>query len=343
MDNDEFFKATVPSNIAFLKYWGKKDEAHQWAANNSISMTLSHCVTETIAHKIDAEDHKFYFNDTFMSREHSFAQKTYQHLDRISEQLGTEQKLLIKSKNHFPSGCGIASSASGMGALTLASLAALKNSKTFADLNNSGYSKRTLSQLARLGSGSSCRSFWGGFVKWDIGPSYDHQKTDQVFDQNHWELWDIIILFSTQEKSISSSKAHLSAWTSPIFEKRLAEIKKKEETFLEAITSKDIELFGRLLEDEALEMHEVMQTSTPPARYLLQESHDFISWLQRTRETHNIKAYFTIDAGPNIHIICEGEHKDALLEKLALDLPHVSYLVDKVGQGPSLEVYNERT
>ena len=337
MRENIFYKATVPSNIAFLKYWGKRSVNKQWAANNSISMTLSHCVTMTQAKVFEGADHEFYFANKFHPRNSKFAKKAYLHLDFLCNQLKTTHKLQVYSKNLFPSGCGIASSASGFGALTLAVIATLKETTDWSQLESIGLCKEKISQLSRLGSGSSCRSFWGGFVQWNIGASYDTQKTLQLFPDDHWKLWDVIILFSTHEKSVPSSQAHKDAWTSPLFSSRLDAIKTKECHLIESLQNKDLDALGRIIEKEALEMHQVMMTSTPPAFYLEPESLNFLSWLIETRLKTGIKVFYTIDAGPNIHLICDTENKNKIIKILADEHPQIRYLVDQIGKGPSIE------
>ena len=122
--SNQFFEVSAPSNIALLKYWGKRNTDHQWPSNNSLSLTLTLSQSKTTARKHESDEHLFYFQNELYSKEHSFAKKVYQYLDILEETFQFNSKLIIESKNTFPSASGIASSASGMAALTIASLAA---------------------------------------------------------------------------------------------------------------------------------------------------------------------------------------------------------------------------
>ena len=128
------YKAVVPSNIAFLKYWGKSDEQHQWPANDSLSMTLSDLHTETFASIIDGQDHQVFLNEEEISRSHKMGAKISSHLDYIKEFLSSDDFFKISSRNSFPTGCGIASSASGLGALSIAVSAAILKAESMSEL-----------------------------------------------------------------------------------------------------------------------------------------------------------------------------------------------------------------
>lgn len=324
--------ATAPSNIAFLKYWGKSAEDTQWPANDSLSMTLANCVTETSAMRADLRDHQFYFGNTLYQRSDQRWAKVYQHLDRLSAAFGMRERLIIRSRNSFPDSCGIASSASGFMALTLAALACWNDLESFEAFESHGISRNDLAQCARMGSGSAFRSIFGGYVQWDRGPSPDQQVVQMV--EGQWILHDVIVLISEEAKPMSSSEAHRLAWTSPLFPVRLAGSMQRLEHMKDALVQKDMSRLGPLLEIEALEMHAVMMSSTPAVRYFGNATATFLVEVRRMRMELGIPVYFTIDAGPNVHLICEP----AMLARIEAELTKSKrrYIVDQVGSGPSL-------
>ncbi|NRA46068.1 MAG: diphosphomevalonate decarboxylase [Oligoflexales bacterium] len=333
------YKALVPANIAFLKYWGKRDVKTQWPANHSLSMSLAQSVTTTSARVlVGASEHQISFSGTLVERTSSFGRKAYAHLDYLAKELGTQAYLQVNTSNSFPTGCGIASSASGFGALTLAAVAAWQQADSLDTLEKMGFTRHRLAALARMGSGSSCRSFWGGYVSWKVDETTGEQELVHLFSDEHWDLADTIAIFSASEKKVSSSKAHLDAWSSPLFEPRLAGIGEKEEQMINALRDKDLSALGPLLEQEALEMHAVMMSAKPSTCYLSSESISFISWLRKLRQKTGLAAYFTIDAGPNIHVICEQQDQSKLHSEIKKCYPQLDFIVDHVGKGPQLVV-----
>ncbi len=332
-----FYRATVPSNIAFLKYWGKRDASLQWPANDSLSMTLNALTTETSAKRIDGPDHIFKFEGEIHPRNSRLFAKAYKHLDRLAQLPEIEGALEISTANNFPLGAGMASSASGLGALTLAALAAWLECPDFESLARRGFPRPRLANLARLGSGSAGRSLFGGYVCWRAGEKPEAQTIVPAFPAAQWGLRDSVIVFAGNEKGISSSEAHEQAWSSPLFAPRLAGIPERLEAMEKAIQRRDLHLLGPLLEVEALEMHAVIMTAKPGHCYLNEQSLAFISALRDARRQRKIQAYFTIDAGPNIHLIHEEEAHQALLSWLETHWPGHLLLHDKVGEGPLLE------
>ncbi len=334
--------ATVPSNIALLKYWGKSDENHQIPANDSLSMTLKNAVTTTSATVLpNAMGDRFELNGEERDLHAPANSKILKHLSVLREHLhGLETPYLsIESQNHFPTGCGIASSASGFGALTLAAVGAWTQAHSIEELAQHGLSLQRLAHLARLGSGSAGRSFWGGYVHWE--------KVDEacslspMFSADYWPLADIIMIISKEEKKISSSAGHRSAWTSPLFRPRLSGIPAKLNALKLFIRDRQFTALGALIEQEALDMHAVMLSSTPPAKYIDEQTGELLAWVREQRQLGKLPAYFTLDAGPNIHLICEVQNAAAVTAYLAKHLPHVTLLADETGTGPTLHWESE--
>ena len=328
-------RAVVPSNIALIKYWGKKDEFSQWPANDSLSMTLSaaHTVTEASLH--DGPHDVLRRNGHIVSAE-ATQDKALKHLVRLRQLLGFDAPLNLSTHNTFPSDCGIASSASGLGALTLAAIAAWTGAESFEHLADLGYSRQRLAMLARLGSGSACRSLLGGFVEWCGGSHTDDQSIRTVSDAEAFPLCDVIVLLSQTPKSISSTAAHRHAWTSPLFAPRLAGMARRLGDVRQAILKQDLEHLGDLIEIEALDMHAVMMSSTPPAYVMTSETSRLLAWVRDERSKGRLEAWFTVDAGPNVHLICRPEVAQDVAHRIVHDFGAPDLLMDRVGHGPAL-------
>lgn len=329
----KIYQATAPSNIAFLKYWGKQSKSKQWPAGNSLSMTLSEAKTVTSVSKASGNEDLIYFDGDSTASSDSKVQK---QIDRIRDYLKLETKLTIRTENTFPKSCGIASSASGLCALTIGCFAALLDCGTFEELNEKGVTKDVLAHFSRMGSGSAGRSVYGGYVSWYKGETADSQKIVQESDS--LELCDLIFVLSSKKKEVGSTEAHDAAWTSPLFGPRLAVIEERHAFMLEALKEKDFSKLGQLLELDAIEMHSVIMTSNPPVNYWDKNTANFIRWIREQRQNKVFEAYVTIDAGPNVHVICKPEEADKIVELSKSVFTYESVIKDKTGAGPTLKV-----
>jgi len=229
------------------------------------------------------------------------------------------------TKNNFPSGAGIASSASAFAALALAGSKA-------AGLD---LSERELSRLARRGSGSAARSIPGGFVEWQAGTCDEDSFAYSIADPNHWKLVDCVAIVSTSHKKTGSTEGHSLAPTSPLQEARLADAPRRLEICRNAILNCDFDAFAAIVELDSDMMHSVMITSTPALHYWRPTSLEVIDQVQAWR-AEGIPACYTVDAGPNVHVICpesEAQHVDRQLR----EIPGVQdVLVARVGSGAQL-------
>lgn len=332
--SSEVYRASVPSNIAFLKYWGKSDPAKKWPTNNSLSMTLDKCRTSTSCFlDFSLSDFEIFY-DGKKIKEGDFFQKIRKHLCFLKSTFDFPGFLRVETSNNFPTASGVASSASGFAALTLASVAAWTSSSTFLELSQEGFSIQKLSSLSRLGSGSACRSLLGGFVLWEKGPSPDEQRVKKI--SCDWPLMDILIVLKQGEKKLSSTEAHVRVPSSPLFSLRMSQIEEKQKDFEEALKEKNIKKLGALLEQEALEIHAVIMTAEKPFSYLLDETVAFLSWMRQLRQKGLAQVYFTLDAGSNVHVICEEREVSNFLSFLKRDFPNLAYIKDNVGKGPLL-------
>ncbi len=306
------FKATAIacSNIAFLKYWGKRDESLNLPMNPSISMTLDEQVSTktTVEFSDEYSEDEFYLNGK---------KETGEKLERVKKFLDiVREKAKVISENSFPTGSGIASSASGFAALTAASTRAL----------NLNLSLKELSALARLGSGSACRSIYNGFVEWQ------DEYAIQIKDKNHWpEIRDLIVLVADNEKKISSREAmQLTVKTSKKYKERLNSINMMYFKIKRAIINKDFVNLCEAIMKESDNLHECMLDTEPKLDYLNEISYEVKNMIKEINKKI-VKAAYTFDAGPNAHIITLDKYVDEIL--IELKRKNLNFIVSKCNGG----------
>lgn len=311
-------KVTVqsPANIAFIKYWGQTKHNLFIPMNDNISMTLSSCLTTTtIERSPDIQIDTIQLKNaegTFetLSQDSAKGKKAYEQIERIRNMSGSSDKVTVKSINSFPSDAGIASSASGFSALTGALLLAYDKKDIFDN-------KKEFSKEVRLcGSASAARSVYGGFVELHKGSSHDEAYAEQLADEHHWDLVDIIAIVNSSKKKMSSSEGHATADSSPYFKTRLQEMQPRIEKTRKAILQKNIKALGPCIEEDTISMHTVMMTSVPPAYYWEAGTMAVMHDVEHLRNTEQIQAYFTIDAGANVHVICEKKDAERVTQLL---------------------------
>ncbi len=298
--------AQAGSNIAFVKYWGNLDDELRIPMNNSLSMTLDAAfTTTTVTFSDDYAKDNLILNDAPAGE--AAAARTARHLDHLRRLAGSNRKARIVSRNSFPTGAGIASSASGFAALTVAAAAALG-----LDLD-----RPALSRLARLGSGSACRSIDGGFVEWQQGGTHASSFAAPIAGPDHWELVDIVAIVATGHKAVGSTGGHTLAQTSPFFQARLGVLQTTLPQVRQALLARSLPRLGELIEAEAISLHVAAMTSRPSVLYWQDGTMGVLQGLRRWREEGSeAVGYFTLDAGPNVHIITEPPHVEPLLERL---------------------------
>ena len=316
--------AVAGSNIAFIKYWGVADESINLPLNNSISMTLAEAFTTTTVEWLDNAEADTVSIDGIQLDARA-AERVVRHLDRLRTLAGTAPRARVESTNNFPMASGIASSASGFAALTVAGCAALGLT----------LDATRLSAVARRGSGSASRSLFGGFVEWEMGSDDSSSVAHQLYPAEHWALVDVVAVVSAHAKAVSSERGHSFAVTSPLNDGRIASLSCALGEVRDAIALRDIRLLGPIIERDALAMHGVMMTGTPSLLYWQPETLEVIHAVRRWR-AQGLLVYFTIDAGPNVHLICERSHA-AEVEALARALPGVDLLLSSgPGAAPRL-------
>jgi len=329
-----------PSNIALVKYWGKKE--NQIPANPSLSFTLNKSQTETFVEFSPSENNVGnieFFLEGIPKPE--FAKKISEFFISITSIFPFLLQLNFKiySKNTFPHSAGIASSASGMSAIALC-LCDIENQYFNSFATKEEFYKKA-SFVARLGSGSACRSIYGGIVTWgeadfgsDLYGTKLSAKIDPVFDTFN----DSILIVDSDQKKVSSSVGHGLMNTNPFSESRFKQANSNFTSLVNVLKTGDLEEFVKIVESEALTLHSMMMTSNP---YFLLMKPNTISIIEKIWEFRNetgIQACFTLDAGPNIHLLYPNENKEDVHEFIVSEL--LSYTVnnkvihDKVGNGP---------
>ncbi len=305
--------AIAPSNIAFIKYWGRKDEKLRLPENGSISMNLSNLLTTTtVEFNPDFKEDQIIINGKKEENERSRAIK---HLDRIRKIAAINYKAKVVTKNNFPTGTGLSSSASGFAALTLAASAA-------AGLK---LSEKDLSILARQGSGSACRSIPDGLVEWLDGDTSDTSYGVSLYPHDYWDIVDIVAIVSKNKKEVSTTEGQKLAKSSPFFPVRLANIKAKIKLIKKYLKEKNFKIFGELIETEALELHAIYLTSYPPLIYLLPATLQVMREVKHWR-AEGISVYFTLNTGQDIHLICQKKDVEKIIKKVQ-DLSDVQKII----------------
>ena len=304
--------ASASSNIAFIKYWGKKDEENIIPMNTSVSMTLRDSVSTTTTVTFSSQFPK----DTLMLNGKKEGgkklEKVSQFLDIIRKKFAVHEHAAVESQNSFPTGCGIASSASGFAALAMASVEALGIT----------LGKKELSALARRGSGSACRSVYTGFVTWS------GSFAEQIYEKRHWpELRDVIVVIDAEEKKMSSRDAmKRTVETSDAYKKRLTVVDDRVEVVKQAIGQKDFPLLAKTIMEDSDEFHACLKDTKPRVTYLTEKSYTIIDAVRRMNADQIIAGY-TFDAGPNAHLITLEEHVESVVQNIKACIGDVSIII----------------
>ena len=315
-------KATARAhpNIAFIKYWGNRDDALRLPANSSISMNLEGLFTETTVRWENFPNDRLILNG---KEEFGKAlERVSLHLARLRQRLGIKNSAYIESRNNFPTGAGIASSASAFAALTVAAAAAA----------NVDLSEAELSTLARLGSGSASRSVPSGFVEWYAADSHEESFAKSIAAPDYWDLVDVIAVVSTEHKATTSQAGHPTATTSDLQKARVAGAQNRLDRVRQAILDHDFPTFAEIVELDSNLMHSVMMTSRPALFYWKPAS---LEIMERVRELRadGLSVAYTLDAGPNVHCICIRKDAEAVRDSLVKVSGVVDLRLASVGAG----------
>ncbi len=297
-------RATSAPNIALIKYWGNRNEELRLPAADSLSITLDQPVVEVVvnsaeqfsAKSFDATGREEKLSDSAKARLHNHFALTKKHLQHIGETRAFPESVSLEIRSKIPRGVGLASSAAIFSALA----------EAYAGFAPK-ISRRNVSILARLGSGSASRSTCGGFAAMIAGEGdeADASYAEQIAPEGHWKLWDVIIVPSMDEKITGSTEGHALAHTSPLFSQRLRAIKARQRMCVEAIQQKDFEKLRVVAEEDCLDMHAVMASSIPALKYLSDDTYRIIREVEELRSGGGLAVLYTMDAGPSVHLICD--------------------------------------
>ena len=286
--------ALAHPNIAFIKYWGNRDNALRLPVNGSISMNLDGLFTRTTVSFTSSK------TDTLTINSNAVIGKGLDRvsyiLDLVRRMANINERADVTSENNFPAGAGIASSAAAFAALALASSHA-------AGLT---LSEAQLSVLARRGSGSASRSIPSGFVEWQMGKSEADSYALSIAPADHWNLVDCVAIVSSSHKKTGSTEGHAIAGTSPLQKARVADAPRRIEICRNAILNKDFETFANIIEHDSDVMHSVMMTSNPPLMYWQSATVEIFHQVREWRAS-GLPVGYTVDAGANVHVICLGD------------------------------------
>lgn len=293
-------RAFAPSNIALCKYWGKRDVTLNLPINSSLSVSLGELgTTTTVSHH---ERDEVWLNGEQVDVADKFAQKVLEFVNLFRR----EQRIPLKIETHnsIPTGAGLASSASGFAALTLA----------LNDLFSLDLPRSTLSQLARMGSGSASRSLFHGFVEWEKGEQDDGSDSFATPLADKWDDFCIGILTLTEKPKPIDSRAGMqrTVETAMLYQSWAAQAERDLSLIKTAITARDLDLLGKTAEHNALSMHATMIASQPPLLYWLPESVDVMHkvWALRAQ---GLSLYLTMDAGPNVKLLFSTQQKSDVI------------------------------
>ena len=317
--------AKAHTNIALIKYWGKRDEALILPTNNSLSVTLDGFYTETTVAFDEAlnQDHFTLDKQPISGVQYD---RVTAFLDLIREIAGKQHIYAnVDSINKVPTAAGFASSASGFAALAAASAQAIGLSLT----------DQELSRITRRGSGSACRSIYGGFAEWQMGMASDGSDSYavQVAPVDHWDLRVAAVVLNATEKKVSSREGmRRTVETSPFFTSWVENNPTDLNEIKAGIKDRDFTKVGEIAEANCLKMHATTLGANPPFTYLQDTTLSVMQTVQVMREK-GIPAFFTIDAGPNVKVLYLPENEKTV-EKTLRGIPGVTdVILSKSGPG----------
>ena len=347
-----FFQWSAPSNIALVKYWGKKD--NQIPANPSVSFTLNNCKTITklafakndISTALNVAGNNFSFDLLFEGKpKEDFKPKIQKFLERIEIYLPflKDYHFTIDTENTFPHSSGIASSASGMAALAM-NLMSLEKALNPEMTDDYFFQKASL--LARLGSGSACRSVKGQVVVWgnhaNISGSSDLFGVEfpNVIHANFKNFQDTILLVDKGEKQVSSTVGHDLMHNHPFAERRFAQAHENLDHLITIFENGDLDAFIKIVESEALTLHAMMMTSMPYFILMKPNTLQIINAIWKFRKETKVPVCFTLDAGANVHVLYPENTSETVLQFIKDELvgycQNGQYICDEIGNGAVL-------
>lgn len=298
-------KYRAHTNIALIKYWGKRHQALFLPVTNSLSLTLDAFYTDTeVLFDASFAHDQFILNGE--AQDETATAKISRFVDLFRYKKGVHLPVKVTSANHVPTAAGLASSASAFAALACACNAAL-------DLQ---LSPQQLSTYARQGSGSASRSLFGGFVEWHKGYGEDSDSSfAEPIDDADWDIAMLVVMLNKQSKKISSRVGmQLTMETSPFYTLWESEVKRDLIGIKQAIVERNFEEMGRIAEHNAMKMHATMIAANPSFTYWEPDSLIAMNLVRQLRE-QGVPCYFTMDAGPNVKVLCRASQAEWLRQQ----------------------------
>lgn len=309
--------ARAHTNIALIKYWGKKDAKLRLPLMSSLSMTLDKFYTDTSIEK--SAESAFYLNGEKQTDEAS--KRVFSYLKTLNQKFGLNDQLKVTSVNHVPTSAGLASSSSAFAALASA----------FCAYYNINVDQKELSRLARIGSGSASRSIYGGFAVWQKGD--DESSYAYALDEKpKMDLHLLAIELNKNKKKVSSTKGMQEAQSSPFFEPWIMRNDLELNEMIAAIKAEDFTKLGTLAELNASEMHAINLSAQPPFTYFEPDTIKAIKLVQDLRK-NGIECYYTIDAGPNVKVLCQLRNVKDIKEHFESSFNNVNIVDASFGPG----------
>ncbi|APT19221.1 mevalonate pyrophosphate decarboxylase [Amylolactobacillus amylotrophicus DSM 20534] len=318
-------KARAHTNIALIKYWGKANNQLKLPQNSSLSMTLDAFYTDTnfqLLEQSTTTESSFSLNNVV--QEPASSRRVFDYIETLQDRYRLpHDKFKIQTTNHVPTSAGLASSSSAFAALAQAFVAAYQ-----LDVD-----KQELSRLARLGSGSATRSIYGGFVEWQKGTDDQDSIAMPIDEQPTIDLCLLAVEINFASKGISSTAGMQQVVnTSPYYGVWRTEAERGVIQMKQAIKANDFTAIGTLAERSALAMHALNFTANPPFTYLEPETIHAIKLVEQLR-IQGIECYFTIDAGPNVKILCQLRNVKEITERFKEELGNVNIIKASFGPG----------
>jgi len=285
------WEASAPSNLALIKYIGKSDSKINLPCNASLSYTLDR-LTTTVELQLNEKQIDVWIpleDQTFST---DAINRFLNHLEYLKEQFKYDGAFIVKSTNNFPSDCGLASSASSFAALTTVAVSAL----TELSPQNQIMNPAEMAQLSRMGSGSSCRSFFSPWALWEsdkIGPVTLPYK----------DLIHRVVIVSRAKKAVSSSEAHKRVVTSPLFKGRVERAETRLKGLVASLQAQNWNEAFTIIWDEFLDMHQLFETSKEPFSYIEGGTRQVLNTVKEFWHANNDGPLVTMDAGPNVHLL----------------------------------------
>ena len=314
------------TNIALIKYWGKRNDELFLPMNSSLSLTLDAFYTDTeVVLDSDFTSDTFFLND--VKQDEKETEKITKFLNLFRNEVNMKTKACVKSYNHVPTAAGLASSASAFSALAGAMNQA-------SDLN---LDPKTLSTYARRGSGSATRSIYGGFVEWYMGED-DLSETSHAIpvDDASWDIGMIVIAVNTGRKKLSSRVGmKQTIATSPFYSSWVETATSDLTKMKNAIKQKDFITLGEITESNGMKMHATMLGAFPPISYWEPDSVKAIQTVKEIRGM-GIPCYVTMDAGPNVKVLCKASDMAKIEELLLKEFKREQIIPTTVGEGIKL-------